>query len=124
MKFVKLQTNGEISLLDFPGQVDVSWYADQIGCEWIELVYPKGFPIMLIVDEEGLLKENWLNYYASYLYGMHIHGQPIAGDALIASTSESGEIEGLPDEEAERWMKSLKRNYNKLREVLGEQYEV
>ena len=45
-----------------------------IGCDMIEIVRPHGLPdgYVMVVDEEGLLKENpSLNVLASYLYGMH-----------------------------------------------------
>lgn len=44
----------------------------------------------LVVNEEGLLQGLPFNARASVLYGVHIHGQPILGPALLG-------IEGFAD---------------------------
>ena len=53
-----------------------------IGGGWIEIVrIPKG--MILVIDEEGLLKGMPFNRAASQLAG-----QPIVGDALLCSASD------------------------------------
>ena len=109
-----------VQILDWPGpDVDYTWYADRIGCEWIEVVYPKGYPYCLVVDEEGLLNEKLINPYASYMYGMQIHGQPIVGSALILKQGEDGQPEGFTDDEAEDLVKKLENNFETIVEILG-----
>lgn len=84
-----------------------------IGCEWIEIVRPKGLPdgYVLLVDEEGALKDQpWFNVYASYLYGTQEHGWPICGNAVIAKTvsgPEGEELEWLDDEEYKKMHKLI-----------------
>lgn len=53
---------------------------------WIELIHPRGLrpPLVMIGDEEALLKENpQLNVVGSVLYGTLEHGHPICGTIVI-----------------------------------------
>lgn len=119
MQLLKLKTNGEIKTLECPEDPDTSWLAEQIGCEWIEIVRPRGFDFIMIVDEEGLLNEKPFNYYGSYIYGTQIHGQPIVGDVLIANENAEGCIVGLPKPEAIVWTVRLKQNFEMLKRMFG-----
>lgn len=108
MKYaVKLNVNGTADIILVPDRKDWKWYSRQIGCEWIENVYPRGLeePYMMIVDEEGLFKERpVVNFFASWLYETHKHGQPIVGDALIMKqiiTDDGPDIGGMEKDEAE-----------------------
>ncbi|MBR6029233.1 MAG: hypothetical protein IKP40_09075 [Clostridia bacterium] len=108
MKYaVKLSVNGTADIIAVPDQRDWRWYPGQIGCEYFENVYPHGLedPYMMIVDEEGLLKEKpVVNFFASWLYETHRHGHPIVGDALIMKqieTDDGPEIGGMEKAEAE-----------------------
>lgn len=62
---------------------------------WIEIVRfrPRldigGTRIVMVVDDEGLVKGKPINWGASALYGTQLHGQYIHGDVFLA-----GEIEG------------------------------
>lgn len=70
----------------------------EIGCDCIEIVRPDTLkePYVIIVDEEGLLKdEPKLNTIASYLYGTQNHGQPIVGKVLIMKTVETEDGEDI-----------------------------
>lgn len=104
---VKLKTNGTVDLISVPEQRDWEWYPRQIGCDYIEHVYPRGLeePYMMIVDENGLLQDRpACNFYASWLYGTHMHGEPIVGDVLIMKrimTEDGPDIGGLEKKEAE-----------------------
>lgn len=62
----------------------------------IELVRPVGLPdpLLMIVNEEGLLRGLELNLIASILYGILDHGQPIVGNAVIM---KQGFVNGEPD---------------------------
>lgn len=108
MKYaVKLNVNGTADIILVPARRNWKWYSQQIGCEFIETVYPRGLeePYMMIVDEEGLLKDKpIMNFYASWLYETHKHGHPIVGDVLIMKqvfTSSGMNIGGLEKYEAE-----------------------
>lgn len=113
-KAIKLSTDGTISLLDVPEERDFHWFAQQIGCDYIEIVYPRDLEegYQMIVDEEGLYKETpRLNFIGAWLYGMQDHGNPIVGDALIMKTAytEDGiDTDGLPEDEAEKLAGNLR----------------
>ena len=99
---LKLGTNGNVTRIPFPKNHDFKWYSEQIGCEWIEIVRPRGYDYVLIVDEEGLLKNNKINPIASVMYGFFEHGQPIVGDVLLMKEGlKSGELDliGMTDKE-------------------------
>lgn len=66
------------SVLDFCYRV--------IGCKTIDIVRPQNLDAAycMIVDDEGLLVERpRFNVFASHLYGAHVHGQPIVGNAVL-----------------------------------------
>lgn len=61
-----------------------------------QLTHDRGH--VMVVDEESLLKKDpQLNPRASYLYGTHRHGSPIAGTALIVGEAEVMQPEGYPE---------------------------
>lgn len=103
-KIIRLRTDGTTEILNAPNDMDSQYLASLIDCDWIEIVRPKEGAYVLVVDEEGLLKEDvkW-NPYASYLYGFISHGTPIAGDALLMCEvfgKEGPELAGIPEQEA------------------------
>ena len=114
MKYVvMLKTDGTTKILEVPEKASYDWYADQIDCDWIEVVRPKHIKkeCVLIVDEEGLLKDRIMwNPHASAMYGFLEHGQPIAGDCLLMR-EEPGEdgyhLVGLEEAEARGWKQEL-----------------
>ena len=105
MKLIKVSTEMEITLHDFPeGEISEENEAlcGLIGndCRVCQCVYPRrlytvldhsnkatkypGMAVSMLVDEEGLLKTPLvLNTLASYLYEMDKHGWPIAGNVLF-----------------------------------------
>lgn len=114
MKYaVKLNVTGTVDIIEVPDQRDWRWYARQIGCEYIENVYPRGLkePYAMIVDEEGLLKDKpVVNFFASWLYETHKHRHPIVGDALVVKTIETDEgldFGGMEMDEAEAFQRSV-----------------
>lgn len=72
---------------------------------YIEHVCPANLklPYCMIVNEEGLLQGLPVNLLGSFLYGSHVHGNPIVGDIPILKdgTNEHGEadIVGLDNSE-------------------------
>ncbi len=116
---VKMFTSGENDVVELKEEFDWRDLAKKIGCDYIETVRPVGLkePYMLIVDEEGLLKDKpLLNFFGSWLYGTHEHGQPIVGDALIMKeimTEDGPTIGGLTRSEAEVIMEYVISNWQK-----------
>ena len=118
MKYaVKLNVDGTADIINVPENRDWQWYSRQIGCDYIENVYPRGLnePYMMVIDEEGLLKEKpILNFYASWLYETHKHGNPIVGNALIMKmidTDDGPDVGGLEKEEAEAVQKNVHSDF-------------
>lgn len=111
MRFIKITTENQASIINLPGN-DYKGIANCIGADMIEHVRIKSSDgsLVIICDEEGLLKpENRCNPAASMLYGTLDHGHPIAGDILIAKTSNSPErdYEDFTDADAKRMVESL-----------------
>lgn len=65
--------------------VDLLRYCQQAVKGHIEIVYPKGLerPYLMVVNDEGRLRNMEINPVASYLYGTQDHGEPIVGPAMI-----------------------------------------
>ena len=88
MKAIKITTNNRISVID----IDVNDFRAinrEIGCSFHEVVKTKTMmdwftvPVVMLVDEEGLLRHRHFNSVASYMYGVQFHGQPIVGDVIF-----------------------------------------
>ena len=116
-KAILLRTDGIIQLVDVPEPRALAWYGQQIGCSYIETVYPRGLeaPHVMVVDEEGLLKEKpIINYLASYLYQTHIHGNPICGNVLVMDIRngiDGRELVGIGEEAAEKLAEIFKNQF-------------
>lgn len=117
---IKLLTSGEVELVDVSGVEDdkhLPWYYEQIGCDMIEIVCSKYLPenCVMVVDEEALLKEYcFVNFLASWLYGVMDHGQPICGDVLIMRevwTEEGADIDGIPEDEAKAFAEGIENEW-------------
>jgi len=112
-KIVKVPVFGDVEILDAPEDFDYKWLAKQIGCDWIEVVRPRdrlAEGLIMIVDEEGLLKENVINIAGSWLYGTDLHGQPIVGDMLIIKEvygDDGPEFASMSEETAESLKEDL-----------------
>ena len=73
-----------------------------ISCDCIEIVRPTELPdpYVMIVDENGRLRDLPVNPVASILYGVVRHGETIVGTALImkeAMTDDGPDIVSLDD---------------------------
>ena len=83
MKALKISTDNEITIVD----VEQPLYEGlrSIIDGYLECVNPRGLPrpYVMIVDEEGLLKEKAMNLVGSVLYETFKHGSPIVGDIVI-----------------------------------------
>ena len=84
-------------IVDFDGsQEELSDVVRKEIGGWMESVHPRGlpYPYLMLVDEEGALKENRVNRLASELYNVDNRGySPIMG--TVAIMKESMTDEGL-----------------------------
>lgn len=100
-------------VVEVPADITCSWIAKEIGCEWVEIVRAKRLPegLVMVVDEEGLLKPNDINVVGSYLYETDKHGDPIMGNVMILKEimgPEGPEFAGMWDEDIETLLRALK----------------
>ena len=103
MKGIVVTTDNHLKVQEFAAPLYKSVGAAVDG--WIEIVRPGGLkkPFVMIVNEEGLIKELPVNVVGSLLYGTPVHGSPIVGNIVIMKegwTSEGKDLIGLTDEEA------------------------
>jgi len=93
MKIIEIDTDCNMEELKVQGNIGEFIRSRLDG--YMEIVHPRGLkaPFIMIVDEEGLLKELPINPVGCALYETHKHGQPIVGKIVIAK------IEELPDED-------------------------
>lgn len=76
---------------------------------YIEVVYPEKLPkpFLMLVNEEGLLRNMDLNPAACWLYGSEKHGAPIVGPAVICKqirTDDGPDIGLLTKEDVQEAM--------------------
>ena len=93
MRGVVVTANNELYVKEFAPPLYQS-IGEVVG-GWIEIVRPRGLKhrLVMVVNEEGLLRNLPLNVFGSILYGFHIHGNPIVGD--IVFMKEDYTIDGL-----------------------------
>ena len=88
MKTLKITTDNKIRMIDI-NMSDYKAIQKELGGHF-ETVHTKLMyeyykaPVIMLVDEEGLWKRLPLNVVGSYFYGTQEHGNPIAGDVLLA----------------------------------------
>ena len=87
MKTLKITTDNKISIIDVnlddyrALQQEIGGYIETVHTQ-IMYDYFKA-PVLMLVDEEGLIKNLPVNAVASHFYGYQKHGCTIAGDALF-----------------------------------------
>lgn len=92
-KIIRVTTDNNLEIYDFfEGTVqEQNEYLCKLignGCSCYELVHARRFCYgVMLVDDEGALKENEYNPIGSYLYGTDIHGSPIMGNVLLVGLS-------------------------------------
>lgn len=116
MKTVKVTTDNVVSVLDIDFglhslQTEVGGSIETVHAQKLRSYF--GGPVMMIVDEEGILKEKPVNRLGCFFYGTAIHENPIAGD-LIFATAKGDDLIGLRD--AEEVKQRLLKNFRFLRE--------
>ena len=102
MKGIVVTTENQLMVRDFAAPLYKTIGEAVDG--WIEIVRPGGLkkPFVMIVNEEGLIKELPINIVGSLMYGTPVHGSPIVGNIVIMKegwTSEGKDLIGLTDEE-------------------------
>ena len=102
MKGIVISTENQLTVRDFGAPLYKTIGAAVEG--WIEIVRPGGLesPYVMVVNEEGLIKELPINIAGSILYGTPSHGSPIVGNIVIMKegwTDEGKDLLGLSDEE-------------------------
>lgn len=115
-KALLIKTNEEgapivVKVLDYDTKSDnLAFFYKHIECDTIDIVKayaladdPELENVCLVVDDEGLFKENaTVNILASLLYGVLEHHQPLVGNVLVCKdvyTPEGIETGGLTDRE-------------------------
>lgn len=144
MKLIKVSTGLELTVHEFP----VGSYAEQNkflrglignGCDIYEHIMPgrlytelhmkerptkvPGQCVSMLIDEEGLLKENEPNLIGSYLYKTDRHGHPIMGNILFVGEewgSDGIDFCGIEDSVFEE----LELQLNHMIDVMKEAEEV
>lgn len=122
MKTLKITTDNKISIIDVDLD-DHKTLRRAIG-GYIEIVHTGIMheyfktPVLMIVDEEGLIKNRPANPVASYFYGVRNHNQIIAGDVIFA-ISLGENMTGLGERDSEQWMQKMLNDFPIL--VKGEE---
>lgn len=111
-KIIKVSTDLEVTVHDYPQgnmreQNRALYELIGNGCDMIEHVMPvrlynelghsnhvkrsNSKCVSMLIDEEGLLKDNETNLIGSYLYGVDQHGQRIVGNVLFVTDVYEGD---------------------------------
>lgn len=97
---LRVTTDLTIECFDYPkgsAQKQNKFLVDMIGdgCEYYEVVRPvrlyEGWNmdnVVMLVDEEGLLKGKSFNSVGSYLYEYDVHGSPIVGNVVFVGMTD------------------------------------
>ena len=132
MKFIRISTDLEVTVHDFPNgnydkqNAELRKYIGET-CELYERVMPvrlytrfgqsnrptkiAGQCVSMLIDEEGLLKKDMeANLVASYLYETDKHGTPIMGNVLFVGeemTDDGIDFCGIEESVCENLQKQL-----------------
>lgn len=99
MQGIKITSDNIISVVD----IDTSDYhaiIECIGCDIFEVVGTEllnsyfNEKVVMVMDEEALLKDLPVNQFGSFFYGSIVHGHPICGD-IILFIRDFSELEGF-----------------------------
>lgn len=114
METIKITTDNKISIidLDFKNykaiQKEIGGHFETVRTKRL-LDYFKA-PVIMLVDEEGIIKRLPFNAVASGFYGTDEHGQPIVGDAILC-LALGEDITGLGDRDSEQWMNKMLKDF-------------
>ena len=104
-KAVLSRPKQKMEIVDIAEPIDLQQLGQLIGADYVEIVKANRLPdgYVMIVDEDGKLKENEVNKPCSFLYGADYHGDPIVGNALILQETyglQGPELAGLEEDDA------------------------
>ena len=103
MKIIEIDTDCKPEIIEAQGDIGEFIRGRLDG--WMEVVHPKGLkpPCVMVVDEEGLIKNLPLNPVGCAFYETHKHSQPIVGKIYIAKQTgnpyDGYDIGGLTDDD-------------------------
>ena len=113
MKTLKITTDNKISIIDL--DFDHRSLREEVG-GYFETVKTQKLwdyfkaKVVMIVDEEGLIKELPANLLGCYFYDTDKHGFPIVGNVILGLMI-GPEIIGLGDRDAEQWMEKMLKDF-------------
>lgn len=117
MKTLKITTDNKISVVDvnfndFKAiQQAIGGYFENVKA--LKLWDYFKAPVVMIVDEEGVIKDLPVNTIGCYFYNISRHGCPIVGD-MILGLLVGPDITGLGDRDAEQWMEKMLKDFPEL----------
>ena len=126
MKGIVITTNDEMRVQEFSEPAHKS-IGEAVG-GWIEIVRPVRLerPYCMIVNEEGVLLNQPMNMFGSFLYGTNYHGNPILGDIVLLKEgiNSDGErdILGL-DEQDIKYLRDMVSTKMGREDKLGQEVE-
>ena len=146
MKLIKISTDLELTVHEFPsgGYAEENRFLRELignHCDIYEHVMPgrlyselhmKNHPtkvlgqcVSVLIDEEGLLKENEPNLIGSYLYESDRHGHPVMGNILLVGEEWGGDgidFCGIEDSVFENLKPQLEHMIDVMKEAKEEFY--
>ena len=117
MKTLKITTDNKVSIIDVnlddyrALQQEIGGYIETVHTQ-IMYDYFKA-PVLMLVDEEGLIKNLPVNAVASHFYGYQKHDCTIAGDALFA-ISLGENMTGFGERDSEQWLEKMLEDFKIL----------
>lgn len=85
MKTILIRTDNTAQFVETTGLPAYEEFQRITGQGWAEYVYVtvKGQSLVVVCDDEGVLKDLPYNALPSHLYGVQRHGCPIVGDVIL-----------------------------------------
>ena len=117
METIKITTDNKISIidLDFKNykaiQKEIGGHFETVSTKTLYETFK--MPMIMLVDEDGIMKQKEVNRLGSYFYDADRHGWPILGDVVFA-IAVGEDIEAPSDAEALKIF--LKMNFSYLKE--------
>lgn len=115
MKTLKITTDNKISIIDL--DFDHKSLREEVG-GYVELVRTQKLldyfktKVVMIVDEEGLVKNLPVNPMGCYFYDTNKHGNHIVGDVILGLlVGFDMDVIGLGDRDAEQWMEKMLKDF-------------
>ena len=119
-KVIKITADREISIIDV-NMSNCKEIQVQFGGLFERVHTHKMFdyfimPVVMLVDEEGLLKGLPVNLVGCYFYDSPKHGNPIVGDILLCLEA-GADFEGFTDEQAWEAKEMIFNDFEVLKEA-------